>query len=179
MENKGNQLILRAIEPSDIDLLYNWENNREIWKVSNTITPFSKYILQKYIENSHLDIYQTKQLRLMIDVVNPKEGHKTVGAIDLFDFDAYHLRAGVGILIGGTNDRNQGIASKALNELSVYAFEILGLHQLYCNITIDNNASLRVFEKAGYTICGTKKDWIKYQQGYLDEIILQLINPHQ
>ena len=62
------EIILRALEPTDIDALYKWENDPEIWHVSNTCTPYSKYILEKYIENSHLDIYQVKQLRLMIDI---------------------------------------------------------------------------------------------------------------
>ena len=48
---------LRAPEPEDIDLLYEWENNTEIWYLSNTLTPFSKYSLKKFIEHSHLDIY--------------------------------------------------------------------------------------------------------------------------
>jgi diamine N-acetyltransferase len=174
---EGSRIILRAIEPSDIDLLYNWENDHDVWRVSNTITPYSKYILQKYIENSHLDIYQTKQLRLMIDLADKAKKHKTVGAIDIFDFDPYHLRAGVGILIGGRQDRNQGIASDALHELILYAFQVLGLHQLFCNITIDNIASLHLFEKVGFSVTGKKKDWIKYKKDYVDELILQLINP--
>jgi len=177
MKTEGGVIMLRAIEPADIDLLYKWENDPTIWKVSNTIAPFSKYILQKYIENSHLDIYQTRQLRLMVDLADKTNNHKkTVGAIDIFDFDPFHLRAGIGILIGGRQDRNQGIATEALRELIRYAFDILGLHQLFCNITIDNTASLHLFEKVGFTITGTKKDWIKSHQGYIDELILQFIN---
>ena len=68
-----DNIILRAPEPGDIDVLYLWENDPEIWQVSNTITPFSRYILEKYIENAHLDIYQVKQLRLMIDVKEKKK----------------------------------------------------------------------------------------------------------
>jgi diamine N-acetyltransferase len=178
MKEEDSRIILRAIEPSDIDLLYNWENDPDVWRVSNTITPYSKYILQKYIENSHLDIYQTRQLRLMIELVADKTSkYKTVGAVDIFDFDPYHLRAGIGILIGGKKDRNQGIATMALHELIRYAFTVLGLHQLFCNITIDNKASLRLFEKVGFTVTGIKKEWIKFPQGYTDELILQLINP--
>ena len=103
---------LRALESDDIDLLYEWENNISIWMISNTLVPFSKYILKKYIENSHHDIYENKQLRLMIDVKTRTKGIKvhdtvklsmpglrSVGCIDLFDFDPYHNRAGIGILI--------------------------------------------------------------------------------
>lgn len=170
-----NKIVLRALEPDDIDLLYDWENNRDIWRISNTQVPFSKYILQKYIENSHLDIYQTKQLRMMIDL-KKNIGKKTIGCVDLFDFDPIHARAGIGILIAKEEDRSKGYAAKALNEIIKYAFNFLHLHQLYCNITTDNTPSLKLFENAGFQIIGTKKEWIKNNDSYIDEIILQLIS---
>jgi diamine N-acetyltransferase len=179
MRAAESKVILRALEPSDLDLLYTWENDTKNWRVSNTITPFSKYTLQKYIENSHLDIYQTKQLRLMIDLTNSENKIRTVGAIDIFDFDPYHLRAGVGILIAGNIDRNQGIATITLHELMRYSFDVLQLHQLYCNIANDNLSSLRVFKKVGFVECGTKRDWIKTQEGFVDEVLLQIINPEK
>ena len=93
---KNHIIKLRALEPEDIDILYRWENDTDVWKVSNTIAPFSKYILRQFIENQKYDIYETKQLRLIIEAL---ETQKPVGTIDLFDIDPYNLRAGVGILI--------------------------------------------------------------------------------
>ena len=63
---KGKHIKLRALEPSDLETLYNWENNIQIWKVSHTMTPFSKHVLTQYLANAHQDIYTSKQLRLMI-----------------------------------------------------------------------------------------------------------------
>lgn len=165
---------LRALEPSDIDLIYELENDPSVWFVSNTLTPFSKYILKKYIKNSHLDIYQTRQLRLMIDV--KADNTKTIGTIDLFDFDPYHNRAGVAILISKTKDRKKGYATEALSIFIQYAFNILGLHQLYCNITTDNEASIKLFQKHGFKIIGEKKEWLKTSEGWIGEYLLQLVN---
>ncbi len=173
---------LRALEPSDIDLIYEWENDPSVWFVSNTLTPFSKYILKKYIKNSHLDIYQTRQLRLMIEVKadNTKKPNrfipgKTIGTIDLFDFDPYHNRAGVAILISNTHNRQKGYATEALSIFIQYAFNTLGLHQLYCNITTDNQASIKLFQKHGFKIIGEKKEWLKTPEGWIGEYLLQLI----
>jgi diamine N-acetyltransferase len=172
------EIILRAPEPSDVDLLYKWENDPEIWQISNTVTPFSKFILEKYIENAHLDIYQVKQLRLMIDVrKNIGTRFRTVGTIDLFDFDPYHNRAGVGILIGDKTDRKKGYASLALEKFVHYCFNTLQLHQLYCNITRGNSDSLKLFRRCGFKISGRKTDWIKTPGRYVEELFLQLINP--
>jgi diamine N-acetyltransferase len=168
LPEQGN-IILRPLEPEDIDLLYQWENDMEIWEISNTRAPFSRYILAEYIKQSGKDIYETKQLRLIIET---REG-KPAGAIDLFDFDPYHQRAGVGILIHNTGDRRQGFASDALAALENYSLHFLGMKQLWANIASDNAHSLRLFEKAGFTQVGIKKSWLKTVEGWKDEILFQ------
>jgi diamine N-acetyltransferase len=170
---EGKHTRLRAPEPEDLEFLYQWENNVDVWQVSNTITPFSRFTLKKYIETAHLDIYENQQLRLMIDTI--KEG-KTIGTIDLFDFDPYNHRAGVGILIGDEFYRDKGFADDALKVLIHYAFTVLILHQLYCNIGADNPQSLHLFQKNGFTIVGEKKEWLRNQKGWDNEYLLQLIN---
>ena len=167
---------LRALEMSDIDLIYNWENDSSNWNVSNTIVPFSRYILLKYLKSSYKDIYETKQLRLMIDLKSKNNTYKTIGAIDLFDFDAYNLRGGVGILIAKEDDRHKGYAREALKILINYSFQTLKLHQLYCNITNDNISSMNLFKNLGFEVIGNKKDWAKTSNGWIDEYMLQLIN---
>jgi diamine N-acetyltransferase len=175
---KGNRIILRALEPSDVDLLYSWENNSSIWPVSNTLVPFSRFVLEKYIADAHMDIFQAKQLRLMIDhtSVHPTE---TIGAIDLFDFDPMHKRAGIGILLCEERYRNKGFASEALELLIDYSFTVLQLHQLFCFIDFDNKPSLKLFDKFGFRITGEKKDWNLTPGGWKSEYMLQLINPRQ
>lgn len=160
---------LRPLEPNDVELLYRWENDMEIWDVSNTKTPFSKHILAQYIAESAKDIYETKQLRLIIQ----DENSNPVGAVDLFDFDPYHLRAGIGILIHKIADQNHGYACDALTALAKYALEVLGLKQLYANISADNLKSIKLFEKVGFTSVGLKKDWIKTFSGWKDEFLFQ------
>ena len=169
---KGENILLRAMEPSDVDLLYKWENDTSIWHVSNTITPFSKHVLQQYVDNSHLDLYTTKQLRLIID---NNQNKKSIGCIDLFDFEPYHKRAGIGVLISNKDDRNKGFAKEALSLLIQYSFLRLNLHQLYCNITTDNEASIKLFTQFGFEIIGTKKQWIWSGDDWKDEHLLQLI----
>ncbi|MDX9883799.1 MAG: GNAT family N-acetyltransferase [Prolixibacteraceae bacterium] len=160
---------LRPLEPEDIGLLYSWENEMAVWEVSNTLVPFSKYILEQYILNSQRDIYESRQLRLVIETL---EG-KPVGAVDLFEFEPVHQRAGVGILIHHAGERQKGYATDALLLLCSYAREILGLHQLFANITAGNEASLHLFTKCGFELCGRKKDWIKSGSGWKDELVFQ------
>ena len=67
---RGENIVLRALEPSDLELVYQWENNTNIWKVSQTISPFSRHTLSQYLANAHQDIFTAKQLRLMIELNN-------------------------------------------------------------------------------------------------------------
>lgn len=168
---KSENIQFRALEPNDIDLLYDWENNTEIWEVSNTFEPFSKFILAKYIKESQRDIYEAKEARMIIET---PEG-KAVGAIDLFDFDPFHFRAGVGILIHDEKDRKLGYATEALKLLCTYATGYLRLHQLYANISADNLASIHLFTKLGFELCGTKKDWRRTPDGWKAELMFQKI----
>ena len=93
---KGEKSNLRALEPEDLEFLYTIENNESFWEISHTQTPFSKYLLKQYLENAHLDIFEAKQLRLLIEEKSTK---RQIGLIDLFDFNPQHKRAGIGILI--------------------------------------------------------------------------------
>ena len=166
---KGEQIYLRTLEPADADIIWKWENNSDNWRVSNTLVPFSRKLIEDYV-NSAQDIYSIKQLRFIICLV---ENDKEMGAIDLFDFDPYHQKVGLGILIAELEDRRNGYAKEAVLLIKEYCFNHLNLHQVYCNILSKNKASIDLFEKSGFTICGTKKDWIKNKEGWLDELMLQ------
>ncbi len=169
---EGEHIALRAIEPEDLEFLFTIENDASFWEVSHTQTPFSKFLLKQYIENCHLDIYEAKQLRLL---VYEKNSNKNIGLVDLFDFNPQHRRAGVGIVIH-KSFQNKGYASQALKILIEYSFLTLHLHQLYANITDDNSSSLSLFKKHGFTAIGIKKDWILAQGKFKDEILFQLIH---
>jgi diamine N-acetyltransferase len=171
----SKNLALRAVELSDADLIFQFENDPSVWQVSNTISPFSRYVIEQYILSSDQDIFTAKQLRLMIDHKSGDE-LRTIGAIDLFDFEPMHRRAGVGILILN-KERGQGFASEALELLMTYVFETLQLHQLYCHITPDNAASLALFQKHGFVICGTRREWLQVGGSWKDEHMLQCFNP--
>lgn len=168
----GKNVRLRAVEPTDVDVLFRWENDFELWKVSGTLKPFSRNLLEQYVNSEELDIYQSKQLRLMIEAISLNE---TIGMIDLFEFDTYHSRAGVGIMIH-KSFRSKGYAFEALNILCDYTFKYLGIHQLYCDISESNTDSLKLFAKAGFEKICIKKEWIFNGEEFENVIFFQKIN---
>jgi len=173
MTLKGKNIFLRALEPEDLEFVYAIENNEAIWHVSNTQTPYSKFLIRQYLENAHQDIYEAKQLRLAICLNNSTEA---IGLIDLFEFDPMHQRAGIGIVVLNDANRNVGIGTEALSLLIDYAFNQLQLHQLFANIGSKNEISIALFFKFGFEKIGIKKDWNKINGSFEDEILYQLIN---
>lgn len=170
---KGKNIYLRALEPNDLEFVYVVENDESIWNVSNTQTPYSRFLIRQYLENAHQDIYEAKQLRLAIC---KDQDFPAIGLIDLFDFDPKNNRAGIGILILNQDNRNSGVGSEALELLLNYAFIHLNLHQLYANIDTENVISISLFTKFGFQKIGIKKQWNLVNGTYKDEALFQLIN---
>lgn len=169
---KGEKIYLRALEPEDLDFLFEIENNEDFWEVSATSTPYSRYVLKQYLENAHRDIYEVKQLRLVICEYD----HSCTGLIDLFDFEPRHRRAAIGIIIKNRSNRNKGFGTEALKLLCDYCFTHLDLHQVYANVGVNNTSSKLLFKKSGFVLTAQKKDWNLINGSFQDELTYQLIN---
>lgn len=167
---KGKNCYLRALEPSDIDFLYQIENDEYLWEVSDTQTPFSRHLLEDYLRHTSEDIYTAKQLRL---VICSSEG-LPAGFIDLYDFNPQHKRAGVGIVIV-ESFRSKGIGRESIELLAKYAFTYLDLHQLYAYIPEDNLRSIKLFENVGFVQTGINKDWIYHSKKFKNQLVYQRI----
>ena len=172
MTLKGEHIYLRALEPEDLDFIHAVENDESIWEISCTQTPYSKFLIKQYLDNAHKDIYEVKQLRLVISNYDDV----ALGMIDLFDFDFKNRRAGVGILVKDSKDRLKGYGREALKLLIDYSFKHLDLHQLYCNISENNDVSIKLFSNQGFKNIGLKKDWIYVNGAFKNEFLFQLIN---
>lgn len=166
-----DQMSLRLAEPQDSDLIYRWENDRSVWRVSETIAPTSHFQIDQFLLGNN-DLLSNRQLRLMIEVHG--EPHP-IGTIDLFEYDPVNQRIGIGILIDQAY-RNLGYATSALGMTLTYLFKDLMVHQVHCLIDELNLESQRLFEHAGFVKVGKLSDWIRVPQGFIDVFQYQLIN---
>lgn len=170
---RNENIYLRAVEPEDLDYLYKWENDTNLWIHGNTLAPYSRNTLRQYIEEAQqYDIFQSNQLRL---VICQQDSDTIVGAVDIYDVDVHSKRAGIGVLVD-EEFRKQGFAQQALKLIQNYAFDFLNLHQLYAHISVNNSISIDLFEKSGYLKAGILKDWIYTPSGYEDVTLVQLID---
>ena len=167
----SNDIItLRALEPTDLDTLYRWENDTALWAVSDTIAPYSREALWHYLEQYTGDIYAQRQLRLMITLADGTPA----GTVDYLNFDPLNNRAELGLFIAPEH-RGKGLGRQALDLLTAYSREHIGLRQLYVFIAIDNVVCLKLFEDYGYRRVGTINSWVKRGSTYRDVALLQMV----
>lgn len=166
---ENEHIRLRAVEPEDLDRLYTWENNSQLWDAGNTRNPYSRFVLKQYIINSDKDIYENKQLRLMIFSLKSGE---TVGTVDLFDFDIHNSRMALGLFVDA-RFQGKGFAKESLRLVEEYVFGYLKINQLYCHIAEHNAASMQMFEQEHYKKTGLLKDWIKTANGFENIVLFQ------
>lgn len=166
---ENQHIRLRAIEPEDLNLLYQWENNPNYWYAGEIRAPHSKFTLKQYILSSGKDIYENKQIRFMIE---SKELKKIVGTIDLFDLDIFNSRIGVGLLVDEPFQQN-GFASMSLDLIQEYVISYLKIHQVYAHVAKTNEASIALFESCGFEKTATLKEWIQNKNGFTDIFLYQ------
>lgn len=167
---KNDIITLRCAEPEDAERIYRWENDRDIWRVSGTHTPYSRFQIEQFLLDNN-DIVAQKQLRLMIDMT---DSGASIGCIDIYDYDAFNERAGLGILIDKAY-RQQGYAKATLGLCVEYLFKDLLLHQVYCSIDETNTESQQLFVSQGFELVGRRKDWLKTAKGWLDVLEYQIV----
>lgn len=168
---EGEKVTLRAMEPSDADLIYKWENDTSLWNYSSAVVPYSKYDVRNYIDNSG-DLFQTGQLRLMIDL---KQSNETIGCIDFYDFQPRFSRGEVAFLIDSVHQGN-GYATEALKLIREYLFNFLHIHQIYAYVVPSNILSLQVCQSTGFVRQATLTDWFRDESGWTDAILLTCVN---
>jgi diamine N-acetyltransferase len=197
----GEKVTLREMRDDDLEIMFDWENRPELDYLGNEHQPLTEAQISNFINHSTSDIYTDGQLRLMIDLKEPDASLRgkndqsslseeteteaqfmqsqdevlaiTIGCIDLFEFDQYNQRAGVGILIAETENRNNGYAKEALNLLINYCFEVMNFRQLYCHIPVDNKVSLNLFSSCGFEQSGTNRDWVKKGKVFINAVFMQ------
>lgn len=162
-------ITLRAPEPSDIDMLYLWENDSSIWEEGAVRAPMSRKMLFDYVNNYNPDPNAAGQMRMVIALNATGDA---IGCLDLYDYDALNRRSGVGIVIDESH-RNRGYGIASLELLAEYCRRSLGLHQLWAIVSRSNDSSLALFKRAGFRSCGSLKSWIRTGDSYRDALFLQ------
>ena len=171
-DGQAQGISLRALEPDDLAFLFQLENDPELWAASEVLpAPVSRHALREYLRHAAASLAEAGQMRLIISLPDGR----AVGTLDFYDYSALHQRAGVGIAVLRPA-RRHGYAQAALAQLLPYARQ-LRLHQLYCTVAATNQASIRLFKKAGFRRVGVRHEWLRTATptGWQDAVEMQII----
>ena len=130
--------------------------------------PYSKFALKEYVSRINSNIYETGQLRLMMVA---KESGKTVGTVDLFDFDIHHSRVALGLFVAPQH-QGKGFAKAALQLVESYVFNFLKNKPTLLSHRCKQQSQHQHVYKENFT--KTKlTDWIKSESGFEDVFVFQ------
>lgn len=167
----GEKVMLRAMEPEDMEMLRATINDPEVeHMVGGWSFPVSRYEQMQWYERVIMD---KRNLRFIIESI---ENHEIFGMVNLVDIDWKNRSAFHGIKLRSNVPKRHGIATDAVMALMRYAFEELQLVRLDGSWIEYNTPSIKLYEKCGWSIEGTKEKAIfsdgEYYKLYLGGILV-------
>ena len=141
-----SQILLRAFEPEDLDIVIRWVNNET---VTSNLSDFLLYPVSRADEMKWLE---------RVSMANPNEktfaietySGRLIGSIGLRSINWVERKAELGIMIGETDCWGQGYGTAAVLETLRIAFEKMNLNRIYLRVYQDNSRAIRVYEKCGF-----------------------------
>lgn len=143
---EGKGFFLRELRKTDLDgSWYSWFNDSEVTKWQNKkIFPNSRERQSEYfvyLQSSKADV-----VLAMVDEATQTH----FGNVGLHNIDWVHRSAELGIVIGDKNYWGRKFGKQAWALITNYAFRSLNLNRVYAHIMVENIASQRCAEAAGF-----------------------------
>ncbi len=162
-------IILRYVQASDASLLLKWENDQSNWSVSDTKSNFTLGEIIQLIESLE-DFELAKQARF---IILDSSTNVALGAVDLFSISFEEESASVGVLVAKSEHRSKGVAAKAISEIEELCIEELGIYNLTATVHQSNLASVRLFEKSGFSKKKLTQDAQLKNADYIETLIFK------
>jgi RimJ/RimL family protein N-acetyltransferase len=156
---EGKEIALIAKNSALVSLYCKWVDDPICRKYAPFIIPRTVEDSKKYLEPQ----MGVKKL-IEFDIYHKVE-KKVIGFIGVKNINWFHRLAEIFYLIGEQDYWGRGLATDAVSLILNYAFKELNLHKIYGIVLVPNIASIRIFEKLGFSLEGTFKE-----EGYIDGI---------
>ena len=168
MNIHGRQVVLRAPEMNDKELLYKWANDPDIWKLlGGWHFPYASLSTEKWISGANSNNHRDH----VFCIVAPEIG--LIGTANLLEIDWKNRHAEHGMMLGDRQNRGKGYGLDTVMALMRYAFEELGLVRLDSGMVESNERSIHFYtESCGWEIEGRKKNFYYRSGRYFDQVIV-------
>lgn len=171
IEFRDEHVILRALEREHCHTLWKAEEPDVDLPTQHFQPGFAQENADKWFEE-----IQGKQGQTGIDFGVFDLDENVVGHVQLHSIDWQDRSAEVGLGFARTSDRGRGYGTSALQLITGYAFDYLGLHRLAANPVAFNNPAIRVLEKCGFQLEGRQRDSFFFGGSWHDRVSYSILD---
>ena len=166
----GTRVRLRAIEPSDYPLLFDWVNDPSVMVYWGR--PGNTQSLAQVIEEEERQAARNNSRKYLIETCDKR---KVIGQIDYYDLDSIARSAWTSIMIGNAEYWGGGYGTEAMRILLHYLFNQVGLHRVALTVHESNTRAQRSYEKNGFVSEGILRDWMFFDGSYVNGVLMAVL----
>lgn len=169
---RGAQIRLRALERDDLEALFAWWNDPDLWTLIGSRKRISGFEeLEAWFEGE-------------LEKTGPQEGRTfaidgpkgdLLGTVWYGSYEASDRQATVGLYLGNAESRGSGMGTDALRTLLTYLFDELGLHKARLYVHVENVPAVAVYDKLGFVEEGRLREHRYYGGRFNDFFAMGLL----
>jgi RimJ/RimL family protein N-acetyltransferase len=163
---EGRLVRLRAHEPEDEPLLYQWYNDPEITQHLALRYPLSHQSERQFIERTTQPGPNGAHFAVVL-----KDTGQLIGGAGLNIAFPENREAILGISIGDKDYWDRGYGTDTMRTLCRFGFEHMNLHRIQLDVYANNERARHVYERIGFQVEGRRREAV-YKYGRYDDIIV-------
>ncbi|MFJ9146786.1 GNAT family N-acetyltransferase [Streptomyces sp. NPDC102270] len=166
----GDKTVLRPFTEADAEVMAEIIEDPEV--VRCTGAPAADLTLERL--RSWYGSRSEQPDRLDLAVTDRATG-ELVGEVVLYEWDPA-ARSCIFRTLIGPRGRGRGLGTEATRLIVGYGFERLGLHRVELEVYRHNSRALRVYEKAGFTVEGVRREADLRDGKWVDWVVMGLLD---
>lgn len=149
------RIYIAELDRSHLDQVMVWKNDIQLARqiVSSEKTVTIEEVSDWFVRTSNDPLQALFGIFLSIN-------QTCIGIARLMFIDQVHKTAEIGIYIGATNMRSQGLGREAVMQLLRYSFCDLKLERLYLRVLANNEAARRCYQACGFAEEGVWREHV-------------------
>lgn len=172
LENKS--IYLRPLQVKDItDEYVNGLNDPDVNKylVNVRLNVQTSKTVEKYVKSN-----RENPLAILFGIFVNHDAKPLIGTVYVSGIDFFHFLATIGVCLFAKGAWRKGYGFCALGMVKDYLFGQLELHYIEAGVYAENEQSIKLFKRVGFSEMYRVKNKYRYADSFKDVIIFGLIN---
>jgi [ribosomal protein S5]-alanine N-acetyltransferase len=166
------RLLLRQFLPDDVADVFSFRSNAQA--MQHIKRPMAKNISDTVNHLEIIDSFYQKNEAINWAICPAENPKKVMGLMGIFKIDASNALAEIGYMLH-PNFWRKGFLNEALPATILFAFEQLQLNRLEAVVLTDNEASVKLLQKHGFTLEATNRQNIFWEGRFWDSYVFALL----